>query len=173
MDVAPSSPLLIGVRGPEVVLDHKVLYCSSPHSKVRTELRDGSIVICFDYLDPKQGVIFEILHTGGFGSISFSGSIIGGGEVKSQENPGDKYGFVSAIAYLLIIGVISVVLFAGIFYSGLSGLIALVMSLVAFCLAVWLVAKLFGLWHGRFMVEKLSNGYAKQEKAGASSSDRD
>jgi hypothetical protein len=32
-DVAPSSPFVIGVKGPDVVLDHKVLYCSSSHSQ--------------------------------------------------------------------------------------------------------------------------------------------
>jgi hypothetical protein len=176
-DIAPAAPLVISIRDPEFVLDHQVLYCSSPHSRVSTMSReDGSILIGFDYLDPRQGVILEVLHTGGPSSIFLSGSVIDGGEIQTKESPGEKYALALTLVMYLIIAAISILSFAGIFtiFRDFSGWFKVSMGLAAFSISVFLVQKLFlPLLDGGFMVEKLSNGYAKQEKAGASSAEGD
>jgi hypothetical protein len=85
-DIAPSWPLKIILSDSNCVLDHRTLYCSSMHSKLSTTLEDdGQIAISFDYLDPKQGAVLEVLHTGEGGPLYLTGSIIGGGEIKLRK----------------------------------------------------------------------------------------
>ena len=62
-DIASTSPLTISILSPKRALSYKVLYCSSPHSKIELERRDERFLVTFDFLNPRDGCIFEILHT--------------------------------------------------------------------------------------------------------------
>jgi hypothetical protein len=170
-DIAPSAPLVIDTEGSEVVLDHKVLYCSSTHSKVSTRSQGyRRILIDFDYLDPKEGIILEVLHTGGPASISLSGSVIGGGEIRRKEKPRGGSELALSLAMILVSTATFILMLAGILFMfhGYPTWFLLILSLGAWGIIMFATQKLSPpLWYGGFMVEKLSDGYAKQEKAGS------
>jgi hypothetical protein len=162
-DIAPAAPLLVNQRDGEVILDHKVLYCSSPHSKVSSHSQEnGGVLIAFDYLDPKNGLILEVLHTGGPGTISVSGSIIGGGEVRHRRNPRGIRELVSIpifVVCLLSLWLGLVAIFGeGSIWASLGTSVAAMLAII--CIPVYAPVMLWG-----SPIEKLSLGYAKQANA--------
>jgi hypothetical protein len=169
-DVAPSSPLRISLNAPGVILEHKVLYCSSPHCKMNTQpLGVRDVLISFDFIDPMQGIIFEVLHAGGTGALSLGRSIIGGGEAKSGERSMATRHLISIILPLLAL-VTSVVLLAalvGTFSDNVVRWAAIPLLVFGLLLGTFASIKLEPLTYAGFMVEKLSSGYAKQVKAGS------
>lgn len=77
-DVAESDPLKLKVDGE--VLSAQLLKQTKPVNQFRVRLDDTYINIAhisFDYLDPKDGAVIEILHTAHEKYASFEGSIKG------------------------------------------------------------------------------------------------
>jgi hypothetical protein len=70
-DVAPISPLKIHVPAPDVILSQKILYYSSKHNNVAVMAKSNQeFMVFFDFLNPREGMIFEILHTGGVADVA-------------------------------------------------------------------------------------------------------
>jgi hypothetical protein len=81
-DIVPADPITLYVPNGDHVLDADVLAQSKDTNgvsvKVGTDDVDGRIGINFEYLDPRQGALIEVLHTAESPTeISVSGTIIG------------------------------------------------------------------------------------------------
>jgi hypothetical protein len=168
-DIAPSSPLRISLNPPGVILGHQVLYCSSPHCNLSTKPLSGrDVLISFDFIDPKQGIIFEVWHGGETGALTLGGSIIGGGKVKRGE-PHAVIRHLEPFISLLITLTITMMLFALITLlpDFIFKLAVLPTIAFGFLLGTYASRKLERWTYAGFMVEKLSSGYAKQGKVGS------
>jgi hypothetical protein len=156
-DIATVAPLTIYVPAPEIILNQAVLYSSSKHDNVDVMPQsDHKLMVSFDFINPKEGVIFEILHTGSVADLAMEGAIIGGGEIEKREEAkaGTRQEWI---------------LFAG---SVLATVTVLVCSIAIWPIGLLLTVVLMiimvpifnPLWFGGFMVQKLRDGYMKQEK---------
>lgn len=171
-DIAPAAPLAINLHAPERALNYEVVYCSSPYSKVGIEPQgDERLLVSFDFLNPGDGCVLEILHRGDIGSLSMSGGIIGGGDIR-QTNPLTKdeaqqvtFGiFALVILPLYLLAIVLPLRFGSPGFPpsiNLGIFAALALSIVVLHMVIW---KLVLRWSGGATFKKLCDGYAKQER---------
>lgn len=90
-DISPTNPLAINIDNDFEFYEYKILSVSDTDCGFSTQQDNKRIVISFAYLEPKQGIVIQITHSGkNSGSLHFSGKIIGGNELR-PENDSDDY----------------------------------------------------------------------------------
>ncbi|MGV1990052.1 hypothetical protein ACQZ5N_25880 [Agrobacterium sp. 22-221-1] len=98
-DITRKHPLGISVPGGEFLLQSQVSQLA--HQAMDVSFCDGdeaSDNITFEYIEPRQGFVCEILHTGSDSDFAFSGTLIGAGEPVRKELPGPKISMPLALA---------------------------------------------------------------------------
>jgi hypothetical protein len=76
-DIAAKEPLAIRIVKGEI-LDHRILKNSNAASTVSTKAGDGTITIDFDYFEPGDRIVLQVLHTGpDSGALQIEGTVIG------------------------------------------------------------------------------------------------
>ncbi len=111
-DIAPRFPLAVSVPGGEFFLRAQVSQVA--HDAMDVSLTDGdegSELLTFEYIEPRQGFVCEILHTGTPNDFSFEGVLIRAGEPVQKELPPPKTSFPLALT-VSVLGVVLVVLLA-------------------------------------------------------------
>lgn len=102
----------------------------------RLSLDMGSNFLMFDFLDPKDGLVMEILHTGKQEDIKFEGTIIG---VKSKLSLNKKSSKINNFIKGLVLSSNNIIFP---FFDKIFGLIAVLMGLLVFLLGLSVI---FGL----------------------------
>lgn len=96
-DIADKSPMKIEIKPEYKMLDANILFQKNESNDFNLELSEDkkNISINFDYLDYKEGVVIQILHTGNENEdISISGSIK---TVKAIKRCGESAAFISKL----------------------------------------------------------------------------
>ncbi|WP_413711765.1 hypothetical protein [Rhizobium sp. Rhizsp82] len=76
-DIAPKSPLCLTVPGGQHILQFAVTHMASHAMDASLHWEDeGSIRLDFEYIDAKQGIILDVLHTGTLRDLSVEGDLI-------------------------------------------------------------------------------------------------
>lgn len=85
VDIKPLS-IISNDDGPDI-LDASIIKQSEVSNKFTVNKKNSHFVeLKFDYMDRKDGIILQILHTGDIHDISFTGLIKGGKKLKNAEN---------------------------------------------------------------------------------------
>ncbi len=90
-DVTPKFPLGVSVPGGEFFLRAQISQLA--HDAMDVSLGDGdegSETLTFEYIEPRQGFVCEVLHTGAPTDFSFEGVLIRAGEPVQRELPPSK-----------------------------------------------------------------------------------
>ncbi|OAE37665.1 hypothetical protein [Agrobacterium tumefaciens] len=85
-DIAPKFPLVVSVPGGEFFLRAQISQVA--HEAMDVSLTDGdeaSETLTFEYIEPRQGFVCEILHTASPKDFAFSGILIGAKEPVAKE----------------------------------------------------------------------------------------
>jgi hypothetical protein len=87
-DFAPLRPLRISVTEPELeILEGSLIQTSSRNSSCKiTRTSRNAYAVEFDFLDPTNGWVFQIAHTGTASEdVSVTGHIVGGGKISRPQ----------------------------------------------------------------------------------------
>jgi hypothetical protein len=82
-DFAPTQPLLIEVGNKAQILEASIVQTSSKSCQCEIERAGGnSYAIKFDFLDPSDGLVVQVAHTGTASEdVNVTGHIVGGGKI--------------------------------------------------------------------------------------------
>ena len=88
-DVVISKPLTIYSSNENTVLLNTNIITQSDETNnfVLREASEKQSIIDFDYVNPKEGVVIQLIHTGSINNIVFSCKIKGGKEIKRENKP--------------------------------------------------------------------------------------
>lgn len=145
--ISKENPLIIKTEDDEEILDYEITYLSNNASKVNLIKQDkNKLVVVFDYLNARDELFINIIHTSQSGNIFVDGSIIGqknniSEKSKTIESPtiSDRFGKQR----LLLVKYKKLPIFLGVFR------ILLGIGLIALCFFKsfsWLVSVLLILW---------------------------
>jgi len=100
-----SDRLRIVVRGERAILQASVQSTSRKANEVslREPTDDGMIELDFDYLDPADGFIVQVLHSGSYGSAGMAGSIKGMPEGPTRWRKKGPHGMLASVFLATII----------------------------------------------------------------------
>lgn len=85
-DIVKDRPLEIqsSNKNSTVILDARIIMKSDESNKFEiTNVKDDSVTIKLDYVDPKEGIVVQIVHTGISENIELKGKIKGGKKLKN------------------------------------------------------------------------------------------
>lgn len=78
-DIVPKAPLCFRSINPNAtILDISVIQSNKLSNNAEIILKENTFNFSFDYLDKKNGVVIQVIHTGQGSDIVFDGEIIGG-----------------------------------------------------------------------------------------------
>lgn len=86
IDIVKDRPLEIqsSNKNSTVILDARIIMKSDESNKFEiTNVKDDSVTIKLDYVDPKEGIVVQIVHTGISENIELKGKIKGGKKLKN------------------------------------------------------------------------------------------
>lgn len=124
-DIAPHDPLRLGFDGE--VLDCRARRLSREVIRVRANLQDEAqdeVGIRFEFLDPRDGAVFEVLHTGSDGAPRCLGTIVGdaksprywgppgGVQTSSDWKAAAEHLFLRTMLFLMSLGGVGIVFVA-------------------------------------------------------------
>lgn len=91
-DIVESKKLMIILKGEnESILNPKIIAESDETNNFRIDLlQDNTAVINFDYIDPKEGVVIQIAHTGSNDSLQVECKIKGGKIIRNTSKKINK-----------------------------------------------------------------------------------
>ncbi|WP_284760461.1 hypothetical protein [Agrobacterium sp. fls2-241-TYG-188a] len=105
-DITRKDPLGIFVPGGQFLLQLQVSQLANEAMDVTFGDGDeASDNITFEYIEPRQGFVCEILHTASSSDFAFSGTLIGAGEPVRKELPGPRTSMPLALS-VVALGVI-------------------------------------------------------------------
>lgn len=117
-DFVSSEFLRILASNEAQLLDARVVYSSDKASRVAvSSFSSSEVCIGFDFLEKDRGVILQLLHSGGDGSLNVSGRIMGGKPLKEHiaskglPLPGNRSTF-QALSLVSIGGMLATLLFS-------------------------------------------------------------
>lgn len=88
-DIVSERPLKITASSGAVILNTKVIVESEETNKfIIDEQQENSSTINFDYVDPRDGIVIQIIHTGE--NLEFDGKIKGGKKFKNLNKKGNS-----------------------------------------------------------------------------------
>lgn len=85
-DIAATDPVVIQTKGDARLLDCRLLAANSPTINASLAMPDDThLTVEFDYLDHRQGLVIQVLHTGlGSEDVEVLGTVKGGGPFAPQ-----------------------------------------------------------------------------------------
>ncbi|MBE6814775.1 MAG: hypothetical protein E7522_04920 [Ruminococcaceae bacterium] len=87
IDMVDSKELTISTLDSSIILDVEIIACSDETNKFSVKsIDDHTIKVNFDYVDKKEGVIVQIIHTGTDSDIQIDCKIKGGKQIKNINN---------------------------------------------------------------------------------------
>ncbi len=89
-DIVESKPLVISAPDTATILDVQIVKQNEPSNQFSVELRDGTAIITFDYMNKNHGSKLQVYHTGPADDFALDGKIIGGDSPKKQEYIGNS-----------------------------------------------------------------------------------
>lgn len=95
-DIAMSDPLRIICRETSEILESRIIKTSAEANGFKLIQEIGSeVTITFDYIEPGEGVMLQVLHTGTHKDLALNGTVIGGTAIREcdgartrKETPG-------------------------------------------------------------------------------------
>lgn len=130
-DIIDDEPLAIFSKNGKI-LDVSVLNGDNTSNKVAVSLtNDTTANITFNYLDPKEGGIIQIIHTGDINSIDITRKIKGG-EVKIMKY---SHKYYMRWQYITILGLFSVMVFYDTL-NNISPLVSLLLLMTSFIIII-------------------------------------
>ena len=87
VDIVKNKELTIATCDDDKILDVELIICSEETNEFRiVKIDERTVKIMFDYVDKKDGVVIQIIHTGTSDSINIKCKIKGGNSLKSNVN---------------------------------------------------------------------------------------
>lgn len=87
VDIVKNKELTIATCDDDKILDVELIICSEETNEFRiVKIDERTVKIMFDYVDKKDGVVIQIIHTGTSDSIDIKCKIKGGNSLKSNVN---------------------------------------------------------------------------------------
>ncbi|OGM55763.1 hypothetical protein A3E46_02470 [Candidatus Woesebacteria bacterium RIFCSPHIGHO2_12_FULL_46_16] len=113
-DLKTVNPLKIGPTGETQILDLAVVKTNNESSNFSIKKMGNSRLICFDYLNPNDGAVFQIIHTGiSSKDVEISGKIRGCTNIKHVRKVSNP-SLISIIYNLAVVSLGIVVLISAI-----------------------------------------------------------
>lgn len=137
-DIANRDPVTIQFTDQYDILNAEFVYKSSIANNFSMDLMDAGIKVDFDFLDPKQGCLIKLAHTGNSSSdVILTGTIIGFGELEYEEIDPDygntdesfKEKFINALSYVVAF-VLAVIVFKVVQYFVLDPTISFIVCII-------------------------------------------
>lgn len=90
-DIVDTKPLSVVAESDKVdILDVSIVKYNEEANKFRVDMRDSHHAeIKFDYVDKRDGIVIQILHTGSYDDIFIRGKIKGGKKLRNIEKHND------------------------------------------------------------------------------------
>lgn len=86
-DIVPQDPLCISSNNNDTkILNIDIIKKNKVSTNTKLITSQNNHIVTFDYLDNKNGVIIQIIHTGNYFDILFNGDIIGGKVINEDFN---------------------------------------------------------------------------------------
>lgn len=102
-DITPRKPLLLSVPGGQHILQISLTHMADEAMDAHLIPEDeGAIGVTFEYIDPRQGFIFDVLHTGTHKDIEFCGVLISAKSPVEQPLPSQNMSTRMFIAVMIV-----------------------------------------------------------------------
>lgn len=90
-DIAPKRPLMFKVAEGQQILQASIYSVANEAMDVSVDVcSDSAADVLFEFIEPKQGFICDVFHTGTASDISLEGMLIEAGEPRHKEMPAKK-----------------------------------------------------------------------------------
>ena len=91
-DMVESKEITLSMQGENKVLDEELIAVSEETNKFSiTKIDDHTVKIIFDYVEPQDGVVMQIIHTGTEQDVLIDCKIKGGKPVKELDYDADEF----------------------------------------------------------------------------------